>query len=97
MNRGGDNDVIQEEGGIDVLEFGPNIGPGSLFLDTDGNDLVIQLSDSDFVTISGFFRSTGSGLVEFFRFTDGTLLTADELLKRNSKAPPSSALRAMML
>ncbi len=87
------HDVIDEKyqtavgnGEFDIVQFGDGITSSDLTWTRDGasNDVVAHLTDQDTLTIKeqfgyGGLTDTSFDLIEEYHFTDGTILTAEQL------------------
>lgn len=83
INPNGGVDHIRDTGGNDVLQFGAGIAPEDISLGL--GSLLLRIGNgSDAVHIEGFDPTNplGSLAIEYFKFADGTSLTAAELLAR---------------
>jgi Ca2+-binding RTX toxin-like protein len=92
-NIGDDWDYLVDLGGVDMIEFGAGINPDMVSFDyTEWGDY--SPSFSVFVGDSGISIYQGeSGVIENYRFADGTILGHAEILARQSglDVPTSSA------
>jgi Ca2+-binding RTX toxin-like protein len=85
FNPGDGIDVISDSGtnGTDTLVFGAGIAPDSLSLGADS--LLIRIGDSgDAVYVDGFDANDAmaAGVIEWFEFADGTVLSQAQLVGR---------------
>ncbi len=73
-------DLIADEGGQDVVEFGAGITPEQISLLTEKNSINLQIrvgNQWNYLAITQ--RSNDDSLIEVYRFADGTQWTAAEL------------------
>ncbi|WP_309411693.1 calcium-binding protein, partial [Desulfobulbus sp.] len=86
FNLGDGNDLIQFDtsSGVDTLAFGEGIELSEIRLVRSGNNLLIQVGEAgDQVTLTDWYRAGyESYRVDKFSFTDGTVLTWQELHSR---------------
>jgi Ca2+-binding RTX toxin-like protein len=83
FGHGVDTIIDDGESGVDIVEFGPGIGPEDLSLGI-GSLLIRVGSGGDVLHIEGFDPDDayGSSAIERFRFADGTELTHAALIER---------------
>ncbi len=79
---GDGQDVISDTGGSDTVEFGEGISSGQITATRQGAHLYLQLSDGGSLTINNWF-SGSSARIEQFRFADGSVLTAAQIVPSN--------------
>jgi Ca2+-binding RTX toxin-like protein len=90
---GSGQDIIEEdddtEGNIDKIVFASEITPLDVQIKRDGQDLVVQYSTTDTVTIRGWFISP-SKQIEYIIFSDGTQWSADFITSKINSPPTGS-------
>lgn len=73
--RGDGTDRISDVSGTDTIQFAAGIAVSDVLLQQSGNALLLNLSDgSGGLRLDNQFLSTGTALVEFARFADGTVV-----------------------
>ena len=93
---GDDQDVITDSNGNDQLLFADGINPGDVWLSQVGDDLRVNLLDSnDQITIDNWFKGTSSGnQIEQFQTDDGSILLnnqVDQLIQAMAVFNPSAS------
>ncbi|ATN32507.1 hypothetical protein ACO34A_01620 [Rhizobium sp. ACO-34A] len=78
---GNDHDVITDSAGSDTLTLGVGIIPTTVTVQRDGDNITLNFSSSDSVTITDIFSSTSSG-IEVIQFHDGTRWTRATLTQK---------------
>jgi Ca2+-binding RTX toxin-like protein len=93
---GDDQDIITDSNGNDQLLFADGINPGDVWLSQVGDDLRVNLLDSnDQITIDNWFKGTSSGnQIEQFQTDDGLILLnnqVDQLIQAMAVFNPSAS------
>ncbi|GLR13493.1 hypothetical protein GCM10007907_22830 [Chitinimonas prasina] len=65
--------------GLDTLQFGAGIDVSTLKFGRSGYDLIVRYSESDAVTLVGWFGAVSYG-IEQIRFVDGSVVAVETLL-----------------
>ncbi len=73
------NSANASDGGSDTLQFGVGIDTNALKFSRSGNDLIVRYSETDAVTVVGWFGAASYG-IEQIRFADGTVVAVETLL-----------------
>jgi Ca2+-binding RTX toxin-like protein len=76
FNLGDGHDVIIDNEGISTIFFGPEITPDAIRLSAADRSLVVRYSDYDTITVKG--------VVQQYRFSDGTVIEYEEMMSRLS-------------
>ncbi len=80
FNLGDGTDVVNETGGQDEVLFGDGIVQADVTFEQSTDDLVVNLSNgTDSIIVKDWFISDAEK-VESFKFTDGSVITSDEVL-----------------
>ena len=75
----GNDTVLSVSGeGSDTIEFGAGISPSNIELIRDNDNLLIKTSDSDIVSVDGFFAENGSALTQIL-FSDNISWSLDDI------------------
>ena len=90
-------DTIFEQGGFDVLEFGPGIAPADVGVRRIGDSVFLSLSGgTDQVTLSGWAHASSStARIEEVRFADGTLWDERFIFEAARASDGADFIRAM--
>ncbi len=78
VNTGDGNDVITDTSGIDRVVFGEDVRSTQPVFSQSNNDLVINLSDTQTLTVKDWFTNT-TNQIESFEFIDGTTISATQV------------------
>jgi len=72
------NDIIQDSSGNDQIVFDQGTSSNNLVFEKNGNDLIINHNNADFLTIEDWFLND-ENQIEKFVFNDGTILTSNDI------------------
>ncbi|MBI3771999.1 MAG: putative Ig domain-containing protein, partial [Gammaproteobacteria bacterium] len=73
-------DVIQEESGVDIVDINSNVSSANFYTLQTGNDLYLLDGQGNQIIIKDWYTNP-SARVEQFRFSDGTVWNANDLLQ----------------
>ena len=79
-NVGDGNDIISDYQGTDTLKFGEGISKENIKFQGLKNDLIISFTDTEGSLVIKNFCSNTNYRIENFRFSDGSIITSQEIL-----------------
>ena len=81
---GDGNDTIIDSNGNNVIVFGEGISKNNIIVCRSGNDMVLKINgENDTIRITNQYSNLAYGIKQFY-FSDGTMLTADDLFNDNA-------------
>ena len=81
FNLGDGNDTILDNNGTDTLKFGEGITAENTIFSTEGTHIKITFKNSDDSILLSDAANSADRRIETFEFSDGTILTKEEMLQ----------------
>lgn len=97
-NLGDGDDVISDESGVDIVDFGAGITADMIGVHRNGNSLVFTIAGSGTITVNNAFSASENILspsaIEFVRFSDNSAWDAGRILfeVENTDVPVENTL-----